>query len=110
MHQEAVTGFLGDLAVLAGAFLLFSAGLGVLRMPDPFTRIQAGAKTATLGSLLVMAGIGLHHPAWALKLAVVAGLVFTAFPLSAHVIARAAHRIGTPMKRAGGADETGRDA
>ena len=50
---------IGSLVILAGAFFLFSAGLGLLRMPDAFTRIQAGTKASTLGNILVLVGLGL---------------------------------------------------
>ena len=33
---------IGSLLILSGAVFLFSAGLGLVRMPDAFTRIQAG--------------------------------------------------------------------
>ena len=49
--------------VLIGAVFLFSAGLGMLRMPDAFTRIQAGTKASTLGNTLVLAGIASTTPA-----------------------------------------------
>ena len=48
---------LGSLLVLAGAVFLFSAGLGVLRMPDTYNRIQTGTKATTLGTMLVLVGI-----------------------------------------------------
>lgn len=88
---------IGSLFVLAGAFFLFSAGLGLLRMPDTFTRIQAGTKASTLGNVLVLAGLGFLHPDWALKLLVVAYFVLMTNPLSSHALSRAAHAIRTPM-------------
>ncbi len=88
---------IGSILVLAGAFFLFSAGLGLLRMPDTFTRIQAGTKASTLGNVLVLAGLGFLHPDWALKLLVVAYFVLMTNPLSSHALSRAAHAIRTPM-------------
>ena len=35
---------IGSILILLGAIFLFSAGLGLLRMPDAYTRIQAGTK------------------------------------------------------------------
>ncbi|MDI7861623.1 monovalent cation/H(+) antiporter subunit G [Rhizobiaceae bacterium n13] len=88
---------IGSLFVLAGAFFLFSAGLGLLRMPDAYTRIQAGTKASTLGNILVLVGLGVYHPDWAFKLLVVAYFVLMTNPLSSHALSRAAHAIGTPM-------------
>ena len=88
---------IGSILVLVGAFFLFSAGLGLLRMPDTYTRIQAGTKASTLGNILVLAGLGFYHPDWALKLLVVAFFVLMTNPLSSHALSRAAHAIRTPM-------------
>lgn len=88
---------IGSIIILAGAFFLFSAGVGLLRMPDTYTRIQAGTKASTLGNILVLAGLGFYHPDWALKLLVVAYFVLLTNPLSSHALSRAAHAIRIPM-------------
>ena len=44
---------IGSITILIGAVFLFSAGIGMLRMPDAFTRIQAGTKASTLGLSLI---------------------------------------------------------
>ncbi|MBB3809459.1 monovalent cation/H(+) antiporter subunit G [Pseudochelatococcus contaminans] len=99
MTDIAIREIIGSLVVLLGAFFLFSAGLGVLRMPDAYTRIQAGTKATTLGNLLVLLGLGIHNPDWALKLLLIAGFVLMTNPVSSHALSRAAHRIGIPMAR-----------
>ncbi len=88
---------IGSLLVLAGAVFHFSAGLGLLRMPDAYTRIQAGTKASTLGNMLVLVGLAFYHPGWAFKLLVVAYFVLMTNPISSHALARAAHAIRTPM-------------
>ena len=88
---------IGSLLVLAGAVFLFSAGLGLLRMPDPYTRIQAGTKASTLGNILVLAGLAFYHPGWTFKLILVAYFVLMTNPVSSHALSRAAHAIRTPM-------------
>ncbi len=90
----------GSLTILVGAFFLFSAGVGLLRMPDVFTRIQAGTKASTLGNILVLAGLGVYHPDWSLKLLIIAYFVLMTNPLSSHALSRAAHAIRTPMAAA----------
>lgn len=99
MADPAIREIIGSAVVLLGAFFLFSAGLGVLRMPDAFTRIQAGTKATTLGNLLVMLGLGIHNPDWALKLLLIAGFVLMTNPVSSHALSRAAHFIRVPMAR-----------
>jgi multicomponent Na+:H+ antiporter subunit G len=92
-----MTQLIGSFLVLLGAVFLFSAGLGMLRMPDAFTRIQAGTKASTLGNMLVLVGIAFYHPDWSLKLLIVIYFVLLTNPISSHALGRAAHAIGTPM-------------
>ena len=89
----------GSLFILLGAIFLFSAGLGLLRMPDAFTRIQAGTKATTLGAMLVMIGLAIYHPGWSFKLLLIVYFVFVSNPVSSHALARSGQRIGTPMWR-----------
>jgi multicomponent Na+:H+ antiporter subunit G len=88
---------IGSILVLLGAVFHFSAGLGMLRMPDAYTRIQAGTKATTLGNTLILFGIAFYHPGWSLKLAIVIYFVLMTNPISSHALARAAHTIGIPM-------------
>jgi len=94
----------GSILILLGAIFLFSAGLGMLRMPDVFTRLQAGTKASTLGNMLVLSGVAFYHPGWSLKLLIVIYFVLLTNPISSHALARAAHAIRVPMTRATVAD------
>ncbi len=87
---------IGSAIILIGAVFLFSAGLGVLRMPDAYNRIQAGTKATTLGTMMVLLGLAVLHPAWAWKLLILIFFVLLTNPVSSHALARAAHRIHTP--------------
>ena len=95
---------IGSILILLGAIFLFSAGLGLLRMPDVFTRLQAGTKASTLGNMLVLSGVAFYHPGWSLKLLIVIYFVLLTNPISSHALARAAHAIRVPMTRATVAD------
>jgi len=84
----------GLLLVTGTAFLLFG-GLGLVRMPDVYNRIQAGTKATTLGTLLSLAGAACLHPEWGLKLLLIGLFLLFTNPLSSQVLARAAHRRGS---------------
>ncbi|RKT13784.1 multicomponent Na+:H+ antiporter subunit G [Paraburkholderia sp. RAU2J] len=88
---------IGSAVILAGAVFLFSAGLGLLRMPDAYTRIQAGTKASTLGNMLVLLGLAFYHPGWTFRLILVAYFVLVTNPVSSHALSRAAWLIRTPM-------------
>lgn len=92
--MESLLALIGGALLVAGAAFLLLGGLGLVRMPDVFNRIQAGTKATTLGTLLSLAGIACLQPDWALKLALIGLFILFTNPLSSHVLARAAHRSG----------------
>jgi len=89
-----ISDIIGNLLVITGALFLFSAGLGVLRMPDTYNRIQTGTKATTLGTILLLIGLAFLHPAWTFKLIILVFFVMLTNPVSSHALARAAHAIG----------------
>ncbi len=78
-------------AVLAvtGSALVLVASVGVLRLPDLYTRMHASTKPATLGVTLLVAALAVH--AGDLGIAARALLIVLFFLLTAPV---AAHRLG----------------
>lgn len=91
---DAISEVIGNLMLITGSLFLFSAGLGVLRMPDTYNRIQTGTKATTLGTILVLVGVAFLHPAWAFKLFILIFFVMLTNPVSSHALARASHAIG----------------
>jgi multicomponent Na+:H+ antiporter subunit G len=82
-----------------GALWMLIAALGVLRMPDLFTRMQASSKAGTLGIGTLMLAVGIHFGdlrAGAHALLIIAFFFLTA-PVAAHMIARAAYLAGVPL-------------
>lgn len=84
----------GGLLLVGGALFLLFGGLGLVRMPDIYNRIQAGAKTTTLGTLLTLAGAACLQPAWGWKLLLIGVFLIFTNPVSAQVLANTAHRRG----------------
>jgi multicomponent Na+:H+ antiporter subunit G len=85
---------LGYAFMIMGAAFCFLGGLGILRMPDVYNRIQAGTKAVTLGSIAVLLGVGILQPDWWPKLVVLAGFIQLTSPVGASAIARALLRVG----------------
>lgn len=90
------------LLLAAGLFFHAVAAVGVLRMPDFYTRLHAVSKAETLGVVLTLAAVIV----WAgpsliaVKIAFVAVFLFMANPTSTHAIGRAALRTGLrPWRR-----------
>ncbi|MBI2219002.1 MAG: monovalent cation/H(+) antiporter subunit G [Candidatus Rokubacteria bacterium] len=93
------------LLLAAGLFFHAVAALGVLRLPDFYTRLHAVSKAETLGMLFTLAAIivWIGPSLTAVKVALVGVFVFMATPTSAHAIGRAALRTGLkPWRRRGG--------
>jgi multicomponent Na+:H+ antiporter subunit G len=95
---------LGALLLVAGAAFLLFGGLGLVRMPDVFNRIQAGTKATTLGTLLTLAGFACLRPDWAIKLLLIGLFILFTNPISSQVLARAAHRAGVDKSPLTGVD------
>jgi len=83
-----------SILILAGALFTFIGALGLLRLPDFYTRLHAPTKATTLGvgSLLLASalwfstrgtGLSLHEP-------LVTLFLFITAPVSAHLLAKAA--------------------
>lgn len=82
-----------------GALFTLLAAVGVLRLPDLFTRMQASTKSATLGVACMMVATLTHFGDLAVgarALLVVAALFLTA-PVAAHAIGRAAYLRGVEL-------------
>lgn len=89
-----------DLFLLLGAAFSLLGALGLLRMPDVYTRIQAGTKAVTLGTLSFLVGVGLLHPEWWSKLLCIGGFILLTNPISSSTIARALYLAGVRPWRA----------
>ena len=90
----SILDIIGGLLLIAGTSFLLFGGIGLVRMPDLFNRIQAGTKTTTLGTLLTLCGAGFLYPEWSLKLLLIGVFMLFTNPLSSQVLARTAHHIG----------------
>lgn len=87
--------------VIGGLFYLLG-GLGILRMPDTFNRIQAGTKATTLGAFSLLIGVGLystidHGFGWILKVVLIIVFITISNPIGSSVLAKATYKVfGAP--------------
>jgi multicomponent Na+:H+ antiporter subunit G len=96
----------GALLMIGTGFLLVAA-IGVIRMPDLFTRMQAATKGATLGISCVLLSVAFSVDDFgvaARALLTIAFFVLTA-PVAAHMIGRAAYFVRVPLWEGTLADE-----
>lgn len=84
---------LSSTLIVIGVVFMLLAAVGLVRMPDLFTRMHATTKSTTLGVGCLMLGVALHFGDLAIAaraLAIVA-FVFVTAPVAGHMIARAAY-------------------
>jgi multicomponent Na+:H+ antiporter subunit G len=90
---------LASAAVLGGAAFMFVAALGVVRLPDVYTRMQAATKASTVGVVGMMFGVAALHYDWSvtIRAVLVAAFFLLTSPIAAHAIARSALARGVPV-------------
>ena len=84
--------------ILLGVMAFLVSAIGLVRMPDVYTRMHVGTKTTTIGTILVIFGAILTEPTWAWKLILLAVFILITNPLSSSVIARASHKNGAVLE------------
>lgn len=97
--------------LVSGGVFVFLAALGIVRLPDVYTRMHAASKAGTVGSGLMLFAAGIHALDIAVFMRAFAGFVFFVLtaPVAAHLLARAAHKAGYRLARVSAVDEM-RDA
>jgi multicomponent Na+:H+ antiporter subunit G len=87
------------IAWLAGSAFALLAAVGVLRMPDVFTRMQASTKASTLGlgCLLIGAALQMGDFGSVIRAASIGAFVLLTTPVAGHVIARASYFAHVPL-------------
>ena len=85
---------LSSILILAGVFFYLAGSIGLLRLPDLYSRLHALTKADNLGLGLLIAGLSLYSLdlLMMLKLLLIWLAVLAASATSAHLIARQARR------------------
>ena len=98
---------LAVLLLLMGAALMLVTGLGLMRMPDIFTRMHAATKGASLGVafMLLAAALAFQETGVFLKGAITVLFIFLTAPVAANLLARAAYAQKTPLWKKSVMDE-----
>jgi multicomponent Na+:H+ antiporter subunit G len=86
-----VVEILSWILLLAGSFFAVVGGIGMIRMPDVFTRMHASGVTDTMGAGLILTGLmfqgGLSLVT--VKLILILGFLWFSSPVSTYALARA---------------------
>lgn len=90
---------IGFIFLLIGIAFDFFGCLGLIRFPDVYNRLHSSIKCVTLGTSSILFGVFLYKgasPIGIKALFCIAFLLLTA-PVSAHVLARSAHKSGVKL-------------
>ena len=94
--------FVAAVFLLGGAVFLLVSCVGLLRLPDFYTRAHEVGKAETLGSVLILLGLALYNGAalTSVKLLLILAIIAVTNPTATHALTRAAMRSGLKIWRA----------
>lgn len=96
-----------DIMLLVSCAVMTLGIIGILRMPDVYTKLHGSSKSVFLGVvLLCISSSVIATPAMNMRLILIALLVVITTPLSSHVIGRAAYLMHEQMETPGAVDES----
>ena len=91
------------LFILVGALLTLIASIGVLRLPDVYTRSHAASKSATLGIMFILIGACLYffekEGIFNSRLILAIAFIFLTSPVAGQLIIRSAYNRNVPMTK-----------
>lgn len=106
--MQTIGEILAILAVIGGTAFSVTGVLGLVRLPDVYTRLHATGKVGVFGVVLLLIAAVIVTPLGVGKGLVLIALLLIGGPVTAHALASAAYRIGVPLKRAVRDDLVGR--
>ena len=102
---------IGRIIIIIGLAFNFFGCLGLVRLPDVYTRLQASAKCVTLGTCGILFGLFIckGFTATGIKAFLCLLFILLTAPVSAHVLARASYKAGVKPCKDTVIDEYGED-
>ncbi|MDQ0156836.1 monovalent cation/H(+) antiporter subunit G [Robertmurraya andreesenii] len=101
MSGSSPSEFLPVLLILIGTVFSLLSAIGLIRLPDVYTRSHAASKSATLGVLFALIGTFLffllEEGFFSIRLFLGIFFVFLTAPVAAHVILRSAYRANVEL-------------
>ncbi|RDB33954.1 monovalent cation/H(+) antiporter subunit G [Exiguobacterium sp. RIT594] len=99
--MTAISDYFVAAFALIGAFFSLVTALGLIRLPDLYTRAHAASKSATLGVMSILIGVIIYFVVedGFFSSRVLLGILFVLItaPIGGHLIARAAYYSDVPL-------------
>ena len=91
-----------------GLFSSLTGAVGLLRMPDVYSRIQCSSKTITVGAVPMLVAVAVAQgpvSTYGSRALIVGALLLLVNPAASHALVRAAYKAGVPMWKGAVVDE-----
>ncbi len=85
--------------MLSGLIFFIGSAIGMLRLPDFYSRIHASGNSETMGCTLSFIGLMIYEgpTLTTVKMAFVFLFVFLANPIGSHILSKSAYKTGHPV-------------
>lgn len=98
--MEIIWQTLALVLVIIGTLFSIIGTLGLVRLPDVYTRLHAAGKVGVFGAAFLAGAAALITPSVLGKGIILIVLLVIAGPVVSHALASAAYRLGVPVKHA----------
>ncbi|WP_394690048.1 monovalent cation/H(+) antiporter subunit G [Hoeflea sp.] len=105
--MNELTTLISAALLVIGSLFALVASVGLLRLPDLYTRMHAASKAGTMGSCLMLIALAIHASDVGTVSRALAGVVFFLLtaPVSSHLLAKAAYGVGYRLHSSSVLDE-----
>jgi len=103
---------IGNILIGIGITFDLLGTLGLVRLPDVYNRLQAATKCVTLGTCMILIGVGVYAGTGEMLWHTIICCVFVLLtsPVGAHALARGAHKGGVKLWEGSVVDKYEEDA
>ena len=95
----AINEIIAVILLVCSLFFFLASAIGMIRLPDFYSRLHASGNSETLGLMLACLGLVIYEGPTLLsvKIIIVFLLVFLANPIGTHILGKAALKSGNPV-------------
>lgn len=85
--------------LVGSLFFFLASAIGMIRLPDFYSRLHASGNSETMGLMLACLGLVFYEgpTLTAIKIVIIFLLVFLANPIGTHILGKAALKSGHPV-------------
>lgn len=93
---DALQNYISGILLILGAAFTLVATIGLIRLPDIYSRMHSASKVGTVGSGAMLIALAVHSDDLATVMRALAGVAFFLLtaPVAAHLLAKASYSAG----------------